>query len=138
MEIEYNQSLAILGPLFKRLSIRGSYTRLYAEVARANLTPHLASGGINYTLNKLNVYGNWNWSDDVNTNLAGTTYRRHRTNVDAGAGWRLNNTYSLALSARNLLDTPYINMQKFITGPTAITRSETVGVSWTFAIKGAY
>jgi hypothetical protein len=29
-------------------------------------------------------------------------------------------------------------MQKFITGPTAITRNETVGQSWTFAIKGAY
>jgi TonB-dependent receptor len=138
MELEYNQSLAILGPLFKRLSVRGSYTRLYAEVPRANLTPHLASGGINYTLNKLNVYANWNWSDDVNTNLAGTTYRRHRTNLDAGGGWRLNNTYSLSVSVRNILDTPYINMQRFVTGPTAITRSETVGQSWTFAIKGAY
>jgi outer membrane receptor protein involved in Fe transport len=138
MELEYNQSLSFLGPLFRRLSVRGSYTRLYAEVPRANLTPHLASGGINYTLNKLNVYANWNWSDDVNTNLAGTTYRRHRTNLDAGGSWRLNNTYSLSASVRNILDTPYINMQKFVTGPTAITRSEIVGVSWTFAIKGAY
>ncbi len=138
MELEYNQSLSFLGPLFRRLSVRGSYTRLYAEIARANLTPHLASGGLNYTLNKLNLYTNWNWSDDVNTNLAGTTYRRHRTNLDAGGGWRLNQTYSLSLSVRNLLDTPYINMQKFITGPTAITRSETVGQSWTFAIKAAY
>lgn len=138
MELEYNQSLSFLGTLFKRLSIRGSYTRLYAEVPRANLTPHLASGGINYTLNKLNVYANWNWSDDVNTNVAGTTYRRHRTNLDVGGGWRLNNTYSLSVSARNILDTPYINMQKFVTGPTAITRSEIVGVSWTFAVKGAY
>ena len=138
MELEYNQSLSFLGPLFRRLSVRGSYTRLYAEIARANLTPHLASGGLNYTLNKFNLYTNWNWSDDVNTNLAGTTYRRHRTNLDAGGGWRLNQTYSLSLSVRNLLDTPYINMQKFITGPTAITRSETVGQSWTFAIKAAY
>ena len=138
MELEYNQTLGFLGTLFKRLSVRGSYTRLYAEVPRANLTPHLASGGLNYTLNKLNLYGNWNWSDDVNTNLAGTTYRRHRTNLDAGGSWRLNQTYSLSISVRNLLDTPYINMQKFITGPTAITRNETVGQSWTFAIKGAY
>ncbi len=138
MELEYNQSLSFLGQLFRRLSVRGSYTRLYAEVTRANLTPHLASGGINYTLNKLNIYGNWNWSDDVNTNLAGTTYRRHRTSVDAGGSWRLNNTYSLSVSVRNILDTPYINMQRFVTGPTAITRSETVGQSWTFAIKGAY
>jgi TonB-dependent receptor len=138
MEVEYNQSLSFLGQLFRRFSVRGSYTRLYAEVPRANLTPHLASGGLNYTLNKFNIYANWNWSDDVNTNLAGTTYRRHRTNLDAGAGWRLNNTYSLSLSVRNLLDTPYINMQRFVTGPTAMTRHETVGQSWTFAVKAMY
>jgi len=138
MELEYSQSLSFLGELFKRLSIRGSYTRLYAEVPRANLTPHLASGGINYTLNKFNIYTNWNWTDDINTNLAGTTYRRHRANVDAGAGWRINNTYSLSASVRNLTDTPYINMQRFVTGPTAITRHETVGQSWTFAVKGTY
>ena len=138
MELEYNQSLSFLGEKFKRLSVRGSYTRLYAEVPRANLTPHLASGGINYTLNKLNVYANWNWSDDVNTNVVGTTYRRHRTNLDAGGSWRLTNTYSLSVSVRNILDTPYINMQRFATGPTAMTRNETVGQSWTFAVKGAY
>lgn len=138
MEVEYNQSLSFLGQLFRRLSIRGSYTRLYAEVPRANLTPHLASGGLNYTFNKFNIYANWNWSDDVNTNLAGTTYRRHRTNLDAGAGWRLNHKYSLALSVRNLTDQPYINMQRFVTGPTAMTRYETVGQSWTFAVKGMY
>jgi TonB-dependent receptor len=138
MEIEYNQSLARLGELFKRLSVRAAYTRLYAEVPRPNLTPHLASGGLNYTLNRFNGYANWNWSDDVNTNVAGTTYRRHRTNLDAGAGWRISHTYSLAVSVRNILDTPYINMQRFASGPTAMTRHETVGQSWTFAIKGAY
>ncbi|MBI5766859.1 MAG: TonB-dependent receptor [Verrucomicrobia bacterium] len=138
MELEYNQSLAFLGQLFRRLSVRASYTRLYAEVPRANLTPHLAAGGLNYTYNRFNAYANWNWSDDVNTNVAGTTYRRHRANVDLGGGWRINNVYSLSVSVRNLTDTPYINMQKFVTGPTAITRHETVGQSWTFAIKGAY
>ena len=138
MELEYSQSLSFLGPLFKRFSVRGSYTRLYAGVTRANLTPHLARGGLNYTLNRFNVYANWNWSDDVNTNVAGTTYRRHRTNLDAGGGWRLSNTYSLSLSVRNILDTPYINMQRFVTGPTALTRLETVGVAYTFAIKGTY
>ena len=34
MELEYNQSLSFLGEKFKRLSVRGSYTRLYAEVSR--------------------------------------------------------------------------------------------------------
>ena len=138
MEFEYNQSLSFLGEKFKRLSVRGSYTRLYAEIPRANLTPHLASGGLNYTLNRFNVYANWNWSDNVNTNAAGTTYRRHRANLDAGGSWRLTNRYSLAVSARNLTNTPYINMQKFASGPTAMTRHEIVGTSWTFAVKGTY
>jgi TonB-dependent receptor len=138
MEWEFNQSLGMLWEKFKRLSVRASYTRLYAEIPRANLTPHLASGGLNYTLGKFNVYANWNWTDDINTNLAGTTYRRHRANVDAGGSWRLTNHYSLSVSARNITNTPYINMQKFVTGPTAITRHETVGTSWTFAVKGMY
>jgi outer membrane receptor protein involved in Fe transport len=74
----------------------------------------------------------------VNTNLAGTTFRRHRTNVDAGAGWRLSPAYSLSVSVRNLTDTPYINLQRFAGGLTALTRNETVGQSWTFALKGTY
>ena len=142
MEVEYSQSLSsllsFLGDTFKRLNVRASYTRLYPEVPRANLTPHLASGGLNYTFRRFNCYANWNWTDDVRTNVAGTTYRRHRANVDAGAGWRLNNTYSLSVAVRNLTNTPYINMQRFVTGPTAMTRNETVGTSWTFAVKGMY
>jgi TonB-dependent receptor len=138
MEWEYNQSLSFLGRLFKRLSVRGSYTRLYADTALANLTPHLASGGLNYTLNRLNLYANWNWTDDTNSNAAGSGFRRHRANVDAGGGWRLNQTYSLSWSARNVLNTPYLSMQRFPSGPTVLSRLQTVGVSWTFAIKGTY
>ncbi len=36
------------------------------------------------------------------------------------------------------LDSCYINIQRFVTGPTAMTRHETVGQSRTFAVKGAY
>ncbi|MSU47674.1 MAG: TonB-dependent receptor [Opitutus sp.] len=138
MELEYNQSLSFLGEKFKRLSVRGSYTRLYAEIPRANLTPHLASGGLNYTLRRFNLYSNWNWSDDVNTNLAGTTYRRHRTNVDAGSSWQLTNRYGLSVGVRNIFNTPYISMQRFVTGPTAMVNHLTFGQNWTFAVKGAY
>jgi iron complex outermembrane recepter protein len=137
MEVEYNQSLGFLGRPFRRLSVRGSYTRLYSELPRTNLTPHLASGGLNYSLQRLSLYANWNWSADVNTNLAGTTYRRHRTNLDAGGGWRLNNIYSLAVSVRNILNSPYISMQRFASG-TAMTNHQSVGQSWTLALKGAY
>ncbi len=138
MELEYSQSLSFLGEKFKRLSVRGAYTRIYAEIARANLTPHMASAGLNYTLNRLNLYTNWNWSDDYNTNVAGTVYRRHRSNLDAGGSWRLTNAYSLSVSARNILNAPYINKQRFASGPVAMTRHEITGISYTFAVKGTF
>lgn len=138
MEIEYSQNLARFGPWFKPFVARAAYTRLYAEVPRANLTPHLASGGLNYTYRRLNLYGNWTWAANYNTNVAGTNYRRHRSNLDVGGGFRLSNNYSLSLSVRNVLNTPFINMQTLATGPTVIQRHEIVGSVWTMAIKGAY
>ena len=138
MELEYSQNLAILGNAFKRLLARVSYTRIYSEDSRPGLTPHMASGGLNYTLGRFNIYGNWNWTDNVNTNVQATTYRRHRTNVDAGGSWRLSHTYSVSLSVRNITNQPYINMVRFANGMEAMNRHEIVGTTWTFAVKGTY
>jgi iron complex outermembrane receptor protein len=138
IEVEYSQSLSFLGEKFKRLSVRGSYSRNYANPIRANISPHNASSGLYYTLGRFNSYVNWNWNANMRTNTAFTTYRRHRTNLDAGGGWRLTNHYSLSVGARNLLNTPYVNMQKFGANAAVITRSEVNGISYTFAVKGTY
>ncbi|MBI4623854.1 MAG: TonB-dependent receptor [Verrucomicrobia bacterium] len=138
MEVEYSQSLSFLGERFRRLSVRASYTRNYAEIITPNLTPHGVSGGINYTLGRCNAYVNSNWSDDVPTSVTGLSYRRHRTNLDAGGGWRLTNHLSLSVSARNLLNTPYINMQRVPPNAATLTRNEITGLSYTFALKGVY
>lgn len=138
MEFEYSQSLGFLGERFKRLSGRVSYTRLYAEIPRVDMTPHLASGGLNYTLGRVNVYANWNWSDDYPRNIANRQYRRHRTNLDAGASVRLTNRYSISLSGRNITNTPYIELRHFGNNAPVMVRHEIVGSSWTLAVKGAY
>ena len=138
IEVEYSQSLSFLGEKFKRLSVRGSYSRNYADPIRPTISPHNASGGVYYTLRRFNAYANWNWHANIRSNVAFTTYRRHRTNLDAGGGWRLTNRYSLSVSARNLLNSPYVNMQKFGNNAAVITRSEVNGISYTFAVKGTY
>jgi TonB-dependent receptor len=137
-ELEYNQSLGFLGSLFKRLTVRGSYTRAYAAIRTPGITPRLASGGLYYTLNRLQVYANYNWADDWLRNLQTNVYRRHRSNLDLGGSWRLNQTYQLSAGVRNVLDQPWIDMQPFANGFTAMTGHQTVGVSWTFALKGTY
>lgn len=143
MELEYSQALSFLPDPFKRLSVRGSYTRNYQELApgtaaAVNLAPHQASAGLNYAFRRLSTNVNWTWSDDVPLSVTGLSYRRHRTNLDAGAGWRLTNHVSLNVSARNLLNSPYINMQWVAPSTPVWTRNETTGVSWTFAVKGTY
>lgn len=138
IEVEYTHTLAFLGDAFRRFSVRASYSRNYASPVRANISPHNVSAGLNYTYRAFNAYTNWSWTDDMRTNVAFTTYRRHRSNLDAGAGFRLTSRYSVSVGARNLLNSPWLNMQKFVTGPTAITRSEVNGISYTFALKGAY
>ncbi len=138
MEVEYSQSLSFLPQPFKRLSVRAAYTRNYAEIITINLAPHMVSSGLNYALGRFSTNVNWTWSDDVPLSNTGLSYRRHRSNLDAGAAWRLTNHLSLSVNARNLTNTPYINMQ--VVAPTAPvwTRNETTGVSWTFAMKGTY
>jgi TonB-dependent receptor len=137
LEFEYSQSLGFLGEYFKRLSVRGSYTRTYANPRRAAITPNLASGGFNYTLGKLNLYTNWSWTDNVPINAAFTSFRRHRTNVDVGGGWRFNDRYSLSFAARNLTNQAYIEYLS-VAGRDVFSRHEITGVSWTFAVKATY
>jgi TonB-dependent receptor len=138
MEVEYSQALSFLPQPFKRLSVRASYTRNYAEVITPNLTPHALSGGLNYSLGRFNANVNATWSDNVPLSNTGLSYRRHRTNLDAGGGWRLTNRLSLSVSVRNILNAAYINMQWVAPSAPVWTRQEITGVSWTFALKGVY
>ena len=98
----------------------------------------MLSGGLNYAYGRFSSNVNWTWSDDVPLTATGLSYRRHRTNLDAGGGWRLSNQLTLSVSVRNILDTSYINMQWVAPSAPVWTRNETTGVSWTFAIKGTY
>ncbi len=138
MEIEYSQALSFLPGVFKRLNVRAAYTRNYAEIITVNLAPHQVSGGLSYSLGRFSTNVNATWSDDFPLSSTGLSYRRHRTNLDAGAGWRLTKNLSLSANVRNLLNSPYINMQVVAPSAPVWTRSEITGLSWTFALKGAY
>lgn len=138
MEIEYSQSLSFLPMPFKGLGVRAAYTRNYAEVITINLAPHLLSGGLSYSYRRFSANLNATWSDDYPLSATGLSYRRHRTNLDAGASFRLTSRYSLSANVRNILNTPYLNMQWVAPSAPVWTRSEITGLSWTFAVKGQY
>jgi iron complex outermembrane receptor protein len=136
--LDYNQNLGFLGAGFRRCALHGSYTRYTTSSPRTSFTPHLATGGLSYSLGPVRIMADWTWSADMTRNATGTAYRRHHANLDVGATWRLTKSHSLSVNARNLTNVPWIDLQRFDSGDTAVTRYESVGTSWTFALKATY
>ena len=138
LELEYSQALSFLPSPFKRLSVRAAYTRNYAEVITPNLAPHAVSGGLSYAYRRFSCNLNANWHDNYPLTVSGIGIRRHRTNLDAGASWRLTGHLTLSATLRNLLNTPYLNLQQYPNTAPVMTRYEITGATWTFALKGTY
>jgi outer membrane receptor protein involved in Fe transport len=138
MELEYSQSLSFLPGVLKGLNARASYTRNYAEVILPLLTGHSFKAGLSYAWRGLSVYGSLNWHDNFPTNATGTTYRRHRTVIDAGGGYRISDRVNLFFSLRNVFDAPLLNMQKSGTNPAVVTGFQAMGTGITLGVRGTF
>ena len=138
LELSYNQNLGFLGNAFRRLNLRANYTRAYASELKTGLVPHSLNSGVSYTYRRFHVYANGNWNDDYPLTTTGATYHRHRIQVDAGASYKITPKLSLSVSARNLTDSPYIQMQEVApSGPTLYDHLRT-GTVYTLAMKGTF
>lgn len=138
MELEYSQSLSFLPAAFKGLNARLSYTRNYAEVILPLMAGHSVKAGLSYAWRGLSLYGNLNWSDDFPTNATGTTFRRHRTVVDAGGGYQVSQRLSFFFSLRNVFDAPLLNMQKVGAVPALVTSYQVMGTGLTLGVRGTF
>jgi len=138
MEFEYSQSLSFLPQPFKGLGVRTSYTRNYAQVTLANRSPHLVSAGLNYASGRTNVYANLNWAESRPINAAGTQYQRHRLNLDLGGSVRLAPRLNAFFSVRNVLNEPFIRMEKVGSNPAAAQFFQKFGIIPTIGMKTTF
>ena len=102
------------------------------------MSPHGANAGLNYSLDRFNVFASVNWRDDTPTNIAGTGYNRHRSTIDVGGSVRLTNRFSLFFTGRNIRSEPVITMQKSGENPAVAQTYEVTGTIWTFGVKGVF
>lgn len=141
LEIEYIQALTFLPRILRGFTVRGSYTRTYSEIPTTGLAPHIVSGSVSYTHGKFSANINSNWTGDYLQTASTTapTYRRHRSEVGAGASWRLNKVFSLSATARNIFNTHQIEMQQLIdkSAPAVLSRDDVWGTAFTFSVKAA-
>lgn len=138
MEFEYSQSLSFLPRPFKGFNVRASYTQNQAEVLLPLLSERSAKAGLSYASRGFNLYGNLSWSDNIPTNAAGTTYRRHRTVVDAGGGYRISDRVNLFFALRNVFDVPLLNMQKTGSVPAVVTGYQVMGTGISLGVRGTF
>lgn len=138
MELEYSQSLSFLPGAWRGLNVRASYTRNYASVVMTSMAPHAISAGAGYAFRGLNVSASLNWLDDQPTNTTNTAYVRHRVSMDLGASIRLNDRYSVSVSARNILDDPRRIMNRFSNGTAAVQTYDVYGTNYTLGLKAVF
>jgi len=138
MELEYSQSLSFLPRPWLGFGLRASYTRNYAQVIVANMSPQLVSAGLNYAHRRGQFYANMNWAASRPTNAAGTQYQRHRISVDVGGSHRLTPKVSAFFSVRNVLDEPFIRMQKMGDTPAAAQFFQKFGVTPTVGVRATF
>jgi outer membrane receptor protein involved in Fe transport len=138
MELEYSQSLSFLPGAFKGLGVRASYSRNYAQVIVANMTPHLVSAGLSYAYERLNTYANMNWSASRPTIANGTRFQRHRLNLDVGGSYRLTSRLNAFFSVRNVLNQPFIVMEQIGNNPAASQFFQKFGITPTVGVKTTF
>jgi TonB-dependent receptor len=138
MELEYSQSLSFLPRPFNGLNVRASYTRNYAEVTLPLMSGHSVKAGLSYGWRGLSVYANLSWFDNYPTNAAGTTYRRHRTLVDAGGSYQVAPRLKVFFSLRNVTNTPLMNMQKVGANPAVVTGYQSMGTGINVGLQGTF
>ena len=118
--------------------MRASYTRNYAQVIVANMSPHLVSAGLTYAHRRGQFYANMNWASSRPTNEANTLFLRHRINVDIGGSHRLTAKISAFFSVRNVLNEPFVRMQKVGDNPAAAQFFQKFGVTPTVGVRATY
>ena len=138
MELEYSQSLSFLPRPWSGFGLRASYTRNYAQVIVANMSPHLVTAGLTYSHRRGQFYANVNWADDRPINAANTQYQRHRINLDIGGSHRIAPKISAFFSVRNVLNEPFIRMQKVGNTPAAAQFFQTFGVTPTVGVRATF
>jgi iron complex outermembrane receptor protein len=138
MELEYSQSLSFLPRPFSGFGVRANYTRNYAQVTVANMSPHLVSAGLNYAHRRGQLYANMNWASSRPINAANTQYQRNRINVDVGGSFRVTRQVLAFFSVRNVLNEPFIRMQKVGDTPAAALFYQKFGVTPTVGVRATF
>jgi hypothetical protein len=71
MTLEYSQALSFLPGALRGLNVSANYTRTYASIRKAALTPHMIGGTLSYRYRRLALGTSGKWTDTTPMNTGG-------------------------------------------------------------------
>ncbi len=137
LDLEYSQQLVFLPGVWRGLSVFGSISRTVSELQLVGVVPKAANGGIRFSNHKFNIQLRATWQsakiDGFGTNEI--RWQAERLLADLSAGYKINRTYELTLSGRNITDA----FQDYYSNSPGLLRSrEILGPIWTIGVRGRF
>ncbi|MBM3851763.1 MAG: TonB-dependent receptor [Verrucomicrobia bacterium] len=137
VELEYSQQLVFLPRAWRGFSVFGSLARTIADARAEDLVPKSANGGLRYSNHRFNAQLRCTWAAARFNSASGgeEQWQYERIMFDFSGGYRLNQTYEITLTGRNILDSPIAN---YSNEPGRLRSSTVFGPAWTLGVRGRF
>ena len=137
VEVEYSQQLVFLPGFWRGFSIFGSISRAASDTQVTNIVPKSANGGLRYSNHKFNLQLRSTWSSARLTSISSTQTRWNyeRIMFDLSGGYKINQTYEITLSGRNILNSP---IRSYVNEPGMLRTNFLYGPVWTLGVRGRF
>ena len=139
VEMEYSQQLVFLPGWARGFSVFGSVSRAIPDIRITNVVPKAANGGIRFSNHKFNLQLRCTWSSARLTSINATTrqeqWQYERLMFDLSGGYKLNQTYELSISGRNILNSP---IRGYVNEPGILRNNQFYGAVWTVGVRGRF
>lgn len=137
VEVEYSQQLVFLPQSLRGFSAFGSVSRAAASERIEEHVPKSANGGIRYGNHRFNAQLRCTWQA-ARFNSASATeevWQYERLMFDFSGGYRLNPTYELTVSGRNISNEP---IRTYSNAPGLLRVINRYGAAWTIGVRGRW
>lgn len=136
-DVEYSQQLVFLPGFWRGFSLFGSLSRAIPDLRVTSLVSKSANGGIRFSNHTFNLQLRCTWSSArlTSTNAQRDQWQNERIMFDLSGGYKINRTYEVTLSGRNINDSP---IRGYENAPGNIRANQVYGPVWTLGVRGRY
>ena len=137
IDVEYSQQLVFLPGFWRGFSVFGSVSRTVPDVQIVDLVSKSANGGLRFSNHRFNSQLRFTWTTARPTSITAvrSQWERERLMFDFSGGYKLNRTYEITLSGRNIFNQA---LEAYADAPGTIVYKDNFGAVWTLGLRGRF